>query len=85
LGRWSQIVPQSEAPLGLACELEADSAREREMTEGWTIEELRRELGRFETELRRAGLKESSITTYVDRSGRFVSWLAGEYAPRGPN
>jgi hypothetical protein len=55
------------------------------MSESWTVEELRRELARFESELRRAGLKESSITTYVDRSGRFVSWLAGDYTPRGPN
>ncbi len=55
------------------------------MSESWTVEELRRELARFESELRIAGLKESSITTYVDRSGRFVSWLAGDYTPRGPN
>jgi hypothetical protein len=55
------------------------------MSESWTIEELRRELVRFEAELRRAQLKESSIATYVDRSGRFVSWLAGGYTPRGPN
>jgi hypothetical protein len=55
------------------------------MADSWTVEDLRRELTRFETELRRAGLKESSVTTYVDRSGRFVSWLAGDYTPRGPN
>lgn len=55
------------------------------MAEAWTIPELRDELHRFEAELRRAGLKDASITTYVDRSARFVAWLAGEYAPRGPN
>jgi hypothetical protein len=58
---------------------------ERRVADSWTVEDLRRELTRFETELRRAGLKESSVTTYVDRSGRFVSWLAGDYTPRGPN
>ena len=54
------------------------------MAESWTIDELRRELVRFEVELRGAGLKDSSVTTYVDRSGRFISWLAGNYTPRGP-
>lgn len=55
------------------------------MAESWTVDELRRELVRFEGVLQSAGLKESSVTTYVDRSGRFISWLAGEYTPRGPN
>jgi hypothetical protein len=50
----------------------------------WTIDELRRELARFERELRAAGLRDSSVQTYVDRSGRFINWLAGEYQPRGP-
>jgi hypothetical protein len=52
--------------------------------ESWTIDDPRRELARFERELRDAGLTDSSVHTYVDRSGRFVSWLAGEYEPRGP-
>jgi hypothetical protein len=52
--------------------------------ETWTIDDLRRELARFERELRTAGLRDSSVHTYVDRSERFVSWLAGEYQPRGP-
>ncbi len=47
----------------------------------WTVRELRRELERFEQDLRAANLAESSVQTYVDRSRRFVSWLAGEYTP----
>lgn len=49
----------------------------------WTIEDLHAELARFEAELRSAGLAESSVTTYVDRSGRFLRWLVGDYTPRG--
>jgi len=50
----------------------------------YSIDELRAELARFERELRAAGLKESSILTYVDRSGRFLKWLDGDYHPSGP-
>lgn len=50
----------------------------------WTVHDLERELERFEAELRAAGLAESSIRTYVDRSRNFVRWLAGEFNPRGP-
>ena len=25
------------------------------------------------------------ITTYVDRTGRFLKWLDGEYQPKGPS
>lgn len=52
--------------------------------ESWTHEELERELKRFELELRAAKLAESSVRTYVDRSGIFLRWLAGEYHPQGP-
>jgi hypothetical protein len=38
----------------------------------------------FELELRAAGLRESSIRTYVDRSATFLRWPGGEYEPRGP-
>jgi hypothetical protein len=51
----------------------------------WTVGDLRRELERFEAEARRAGLKEASVRTYVDRSAIFVRWLAGDYQFRGPN
>jgi len=47
--------------------------------------ELRVELRRFQDQLRAAGLKETSITTYVDRTSHFLKWLEGDYQPRGPN
>jgi hypothetical protein len=47
--------------------------------------ELRAELRRFEHQLRAAGLKETSVATYIDRTGRFLKWLEGDYQPRGPN
>lgn len=47
----------------------------------WTIEELQDELARFEEELRAAGLKESSVETYVTRTEVFLRWLGGEYEP----
>jgi hypothetical protein len=51
----------------------------------YSTSELRAELLRFERALRAAGLKDNSITTYVDRTGRFLKWLEGDYQPRGPN
>jgi hypothetical protein len=51
----------------------------------YSVSELNAELLRFERELRGAGLKDSSITTYVDRTARFLRWLAGDYRPTGPN
>jgi hypothetical protein len=51
----------------------------------YSVDELREELRRFERELRAAGLKENSVNTYVDRTGRFLKWLDGDYQPRGPN
>jgi hypothetical protein len=52
------------------------------MALSWTIEELRRQLDEFEQELRRGGLAESSVRTYVDRSAIFLRYLVGEYTPR---
>ena len=49
-----------------------------------TMAELWNELGRFEKELRRAKLAESSVRTYVDRTSIFLRWLSGDYMPRGP-
>lgn len=49
----------------------------------WTTEQLAELLGVFESELREAGLAESSISTYVDRSRYFVRWLNREYTPSG--
>ncbi len=51
----------------------------------YSVDELREELRRFERQLRAAGLKETSITTYADRTNRFLKWLDGDYQPRGPN
>lgn len=51
----------------------------------YSVSELRTELLRFERELREAGLKDTSVTTYVDRSGRFLKWLEGGYQPRRSN
>ena len=42
---------------------------------GWTHQELLRKLREFEQELRDAGLKESTVRTYVDRSETFLKWL----------
>lgn len=50
----------------------------------WTIGDLRIELDRFESEARRAGLKENTVRTYVDRSSIFLRWLAGDYQFQGP-
>ena len=47
--------------------------------------ELRAELRRFEHELRAAGLKETSVATYADRTSRFLKWLEGDYQPRSPS
>lgn len=47
----------------------------------WTDDKLHELLGQFEAELRAAGLAETSIRTYVDRSGYFLRWLAGNYKP----
>ena len=47
----------------------------------WTAEKLHELLGQFEAELRAAGLAETSVRTYVDRSTYFVRWLAGDYQP----
>lgn len=52
--------------------------------ERWSLDDLRRELDRFEAELRAAGLKDTSVRTYIDRSGRFLRWLGGDYQPQGP-
>jgi hypothetical protein len=52
--------------------------------QSWTTDELRKELIRFEQELRAAGLRQSSVETYVGRSHIFIRWLDGDYHPQGP-
>lgn len=51
----------------------------------WTVEQLHDLLGEFEAELRDAGLEETTVRTYVDRSTYFIRWLDDDYHPRGPN
>jgi hypothetical protein len=51
----------------------------------WTAAELHRELERFEAAARAAGLAESSVRTYVDRSRFFVRWLEGAFEFKGPH
>lgn len=51
----------------------------------FTARDLHDLLSEFEAELREAGLEETTIRTYVDRSTYFVRWLEGDYHPRGPN
>lgn len=43
--------------------------------------ELRDALAEFERDLRRAGLGENTVNTYVDRSERFLRYLTGDYRP----
>jgi hypothetical protein len=50
----------------------------------WRLSDLHRELRRFEKALVEARLAPASISTYVDRTERFLRWLGGDYAPRGP-
>jgi hypothetical protein len=47
----------------------------------WTIAELKASLDEFERDLRRAGLSENTVHTYVDRSERLLRYLTGEYVP----
>lgn len=54
------------------------------MEESWTVPELMDELDRFEREAVAAGLTAASVQTYVDRSRRFVRWLAGDFRFQGP-
>lgn len=48
-----------------------------------SIDELVQELIRFEREAKAAGLADASVHTYVDRSRRFVRWLAADFEFRG--
>ena len=47
----------------------------------WTVDELQALLHRYEDELRRAGLTEKTIRTYVDHPARYFRWLTGDYKP----
>jgi len=47
----------------------------------FSSEGLRTELDRFKRELRDAGLRESTVHSYLMGSRLFVRWLDGDYAP----
>lgn len=54
---------------------------------GWTENELRDALDRYEAELRAAGKARNTVATYVQHPQRFIDWLVGRYRPtplRGP-
>lgn len=53
-----------------------------ESKRNWTVEELQEELRKFESALREAGFKEGTLHNYLDRAGRFVRWLVGDYRPK---
>lgn len=72
---------EGQAPNAAPQQLEGEVLNDQR----YTVDELHEELRRFERELRAAGLKENSVTTYVDRTSRFLKWLNGDYQPRGPN
>ena len=52
--------------------------------QSWTHDELLEELEGFGRELRAAGLRDSSVRTYTDRTRTFLRWLVGDYTPRVP-
>jgi hypothetical protein len=52
--------------------------------DSWTMAELHEALERFEAEARRAGLRENTVGTYVERSRIFLRWLQGDYQFQGP-
>jgi hypothetical protein len=85
-GGWRIPPPQDPLSKGAAASTVAPKPDVTEAgSQSYSPAELRAELRRFEHQLRAAGLKETSVTTYVDRTGRFLKWLEGDYQPRGPN
>lgn len=50
----------------------------------WTSTDLWNELAEFRRVLEEAGLRPSSVETYVGRAETFLRWLDGDYSPRGP-
>jgi hypothetical protein len=56
----------------------------------WTLDDLRREVDRWERELRAttnsAGqhYPADTISTHIGHSRQFIRWLAGEWQPTGP-
>jgi hypothetical protein len=56
----------------------------------WTADDLRRELDRWEQELRAATNAEGehysgdTVKSHIGHSAQFIRWLAGEWQPHGP-
>jgi hypothetical protein len=56
----------------------------------WTLADLRRDLDRWERELRGSvgsdgqPYSEHTISTHINHSAQFIRWLAGEWRPLGP-
>jgi hypothetical protein len=56
----------------------------------WNLDDLRRDLDRWEKELRSATnadgqhYPEDTIRTHIGHSAQFLRWLAGEWQPHGP-
>jgi hypothetical protein len=50
----------------------------------WNSDDLWKALEDFKRELEAAGLRESSVATYVGRTTTFLRWLDGDYVPTGP-
>ena len=48
----------------------------------WTSDDLFGELARYEDECEAAGLKPTSVFSYVDYGRRFLRWRIGDYRPR---
>ena len=78
----------------LADALEAVPADLNEMLsqreESWTLDDLRRELDRWEQWMRSTTGDEGqpysqhTIQSHISHSGQFIRWLAGEWQPHGP-
>jgi hypothetical protein len=76
-------------------QLEAARARLERMAgagqeEAWTLADLRRELDRWEQEMRSTTndrgqpYSPDTISTHIGHSRQFIRWLAGEWQPTGP-
>jgi hypothetical protein len=50
----------------------------------WSSDDLWKALEDFKRELEVAGLRDSSVETYVGRTKTFLRWLDGDYIPTGP-
>jgi transcriptional regulator with XRE-family HTH domain len=54
----------------------------REPGTSWTSDELFQESNRYERDCEAAGLRPTSVFSYVDHGRRFLRWRVGDYRPR---